>query len=335
LAIVALAYLFPTQTEAQDRMRGFQTPMGLSASDIDALAALNANVVRYQLHWADFNAADASNAVSYRAWLLSALDAFDQELPLFTAKNIKVILNLHTPPGAFTRRDAQATHRVFVEEWAQTEFLAAWELITLRYSGNSNIYGFDLLNEPAQYSKSVPAGLRDWYSLAVESVSRIRAIDPARKIIISPRYGNPSLLKTFKPLPFENLIYTVHFYKPWKFIHQGLFKIKIKQLYPNKKENKRYLAKALSPVIKFQKKHKTRVYVGEFSVARWAPKGSGARYLKDLIKLFEKHKMDWTYHAFREAHVWSLECGSNPNDLSASPVPTDRMKVVSKFLAKN
>ena len=63
----------------------------------------------------------------------------------------------------------------------------------------------------------------------------------------------------------------------------------------------------MKPAIDFQKKTGCQLYVGEFSVIRWAPGGSGVNYLKDVLSLFETNRWSWTYHAFREWPGWSLE----------------------------
>ena len=45
--------------------------------------------------------------------------------------------------------------------------------------------------------------------------------------------------------------------------------------------------------------------MGEFSAITWA---EGAENdLRDCIELFEEYGWDWTYHAFRESNIWSLE----------------------------
>jgi hypothetical protein len=61
----------------------------------------------------------------------------------------------------------------------------------------------------------------------------------------------------------------------------------------------------LAPVREFQKKHKCRIYVGEFSAVSWAP--GAENYLRDCIALFAEYGWDWTYHAFREWGAWSVE----------------------------
>ena len=97
--------------------------------------------------------------------------------------------------------------------------------------------------------------------------------------------------------------------------------------------DKKLLKKYLKPVVEFQKKYGARIYCGEFSVARYAP--GGAQYLKDVISIFEEYGWDWSYHAFRESHYWSVE-HAGPD--GAHPVPardTDRKRVLLEAFRKN
>lgn len=90
----------------------------------------------------------------------------------------------------------------------------------------------------------------------------------------------------------------------------------------------------------FQKKWHVPIYVGEFSVIRWAPKNDAVLWLTDVIDLLESRSWSWSYHAFRENTCWSLEhdgkyrAKSKPTPSPVSYV-TERAKVVKKALLKN
>jgi hypothetical protein len=109
--------------------------------------------------------------------------------------------------------------------------------------------------------------------------------------------------------------------------------------YPGEIEGKRWdkavLEQALSPAIEFQKRYNVHIYIGEFSAIRWAPGGSAARYLSDVIDILEAHGWDWSYHAFREWNGWSVEHGSDPQDNKPASSRTDRQKLLLDWFAKN
>lgn len=333
LSLVLLALHSPAF--GAPRYRGVQIGADLSAQDLGVLSAWRPNLVRYQLHWSDFDAADAADEAAYNVWLDSALDNFEALIPTFQQYGMKIALNLHTPPGGFTRRDSQATHRVFTEQWAQDAFIRAWEKIATRFKDSSVIWAYDLLNEPAQFSKVSPP-LKDWNALGKQAALVVRGIDPGRTIITGPRYYNARYIDKLKPLGMPNVVYTIHFYEPFKFLHQGFFGLPLGVSYPTKKSNKKSLLKALEKVDAFQKKNKkSQIYVGEFSVIRWAPGDSAAKYLNDILSIFEKKKWHWTYHAFRDANAWSVEHSSTREDNTRSSTPTDRYNILTGYLGRN
>jgi endoglucanase len=332
LIFVFSILVFQETTFAQSVQRGFVVSSDITAADIAILKSWKVNIVRYPLVWGDTQAADNSDATTFNAWLDASLAHFDNVLALFEAQGIKVVLNLHTPPGGFSTRGSRATHRIFTDAAHQETFMAAWEKIAGRYLGRSGIGSYDILNEPAQYSKpTLP--LLDWNALAQRTAERIRVIDPTTPIMMGPVYGKLTRLKQMKPLTVSNVYYTVHFYDPWRYVHQGIYGVKLGQKYPTKNDNRDAFIKKLKPLYQFQKKHKTRVLIGEFSVARWAK--NSPKYLTDLIAVFQKYKFDWAYHAFREADIWDLERPDDKNKTERTTKYTSRHKAVLKGLSKN
>lgn len=99
--------------------------------------------------------------------------------------------------------------------------------------------------------------------------------------------------------------------------------------------DKAQLRRTLQPVIEWQRDYGMQMYIGEFSAIRWATNGSAARYLSDLLDIFEANGWDWTYHAFREWSGWSVEYGSDAQDNNPSPSETDREKLLRSGFAKN
>jgi endoglucanase len=334
--IFALLYIFlslPTHLIAADSpRRGIVVSQVPTAEEVALLKSWNVNVVRYPLTWGVASEVDASTAETYRAWLLNSLDTFDVALTRFEAAGIKVILNLHIPPGGFSSR-VKASYRVFEASWAQESFMQSWELIAARYLGRTGIAGYDLMNEPAQ-QKEPTAPLMNWNALAQRTAERVRAIDASTLLYMTPVFGKITRLKGMKPLTVSNVGYTIHFYEPWAYIHQGIPNVKLGTKYPTKNGNRSTINKSLSKLASFKKKHNAPVFVGEFSVARWAP--NAATYLKDTTSLFEKYGFDWTYHAFRESHIWDLELGSKYKDsTTARNEASPRLKVLKKYWSKN
>ena len=88
-------------------------------------------------------------------------------------------------------------------------------------------------------------------------------------------------------------------------------------------------------MLDFQRAYRVPIYIGEFSAIRWAPDDSAFRYLRDVIDILESHGWDWTYHAFREWHGWSVEHGEDRAKVEPSATPTSREKLLRQWFARN
>ena len=325
------------------RLRGVMIqPRTFEEKDLNVLADWNVNHVRWQLLWGGFpnGPADSATNEEYLAWIETECQKLDRMLPLCEKKGVHVVIDLHTPPGG---RLEDANMKMFQEKKYQDVFLDVWEKIAKRYKGNPAVWAYDLVNEPCEGlipydQKDAPV---DWRTLAIAATKRIRAIDPDRAIIIEPApWGSPDSLDWFEPIDAKNVVYSVHMYLPHRFTHQGVHDDQtLGTVYPGECDGKYWdkaeLETALKPVIDFQKDYGVHIYLGEFSVIRWAPGESGKRYLADCTEIFEKHGWDWAYHAFREWDGWSLEHGPDRENHRPSETPTDRFLVLQSWFEKN
>ncbi|MHB1156724.1 MAG: glycoside hydrolase family 5 protein [Phycisphaerales bacterium] len=242
-----------------------------------------------------------------------------------------------------------------VEFWNQPDldatFRRIWKDIAQRLKPyHGAIYGYDIFNEPVDIAQPGPP--RQWRPIALNIIQTIRAVDPDVWIIYEPGpWNEPAGYEHLTPIPDPKIIYSVHFYEPTEFTHQGVFDIKdapmtevagrINMRYPGmiagQLWDKDRLAARLKPVDDFQAKWGVPIYVGEFSAIRWAPDGSAARWLKDVSDLFNQRRWSWCYHAYREWNGWSLE-HDNTFWREGMPYPTpadhetDRGKVIKAAL---
>lgn len=327
-----LSFVIKDSATAQNRFRGFMLRPDVEAQDIIDIKGWGANFVRYQLGWN--GPVDTASEAEYKEWLNGALDRLDGIITVAQANGIKVLINLHTPPGGYVSRVEPAQYRIFSEAASQRAFIEVWEIIAKRYKDNPGVWGYQLVNEPA--IKRLAPGLDDWNKLALKAAKKIREFDTTHTIVMTPHYGDTARINKLKVLRVKNVAYSVHMYFPRQVTNQGIFPgFPYGVEYPSSKYKKSGIEKYLKKLIKFKNDHKAKILIHEFSVARWAPNGSGARFLNDAISIFEKYKFNWVYHAFREANVWSLEHVNDRNSDALSTELTDRAIVVRKYLAKN
>jgi len=189
-----------------------------------------------------------------------------------------------------------------------------WRAIALAFKNEQGVAGYDLINEPVPHQLGISSNYI-WTNLANQLIETIRTIDPEHAIIVEVApWDLPSSFSDFKPLPYKNLVYSVHMYDPHELTHQTLENIKNTTIYPGIVNgvlwNKAKLSAALEPVRRFSRTYNVPIYVGEFSCIRFAQKQSASRYIKDLIDIFDKEGWSWTYHQYRGWTGWDAEVDS-------------------------
>lgn len=321
------------------RLRGVMIGPRVGTNDIIYLGKeWGANHIRWQLIWGGFpnSPADNGDLDAYDKWMSGELKRLDNLLPVCEQVGIKVLIDIHTPPGG---RNKASECNIFYEKRFQNNFIKWWEVIARKYRDNKTVWGYDLMNEPVSPAV-VGEGCLDWNELAFETAKRIRAIDPEHAIIIEPEpWGGPESIRNIIPLPLKGIVYSVHMYQPHNFTHQGVYNDRVGIVYPGiidgKYWDKNRLRVALQPVLDFQRKYDVHIYIGEFSATRWAPGRSAYNYLADLIEIFEEYGWDWAYHAYREWDGWSVEHGPDKKDRSKSKTPTDRELLLRSWFSLN
>ncbi len=244
------------------------------------------------------------------------------------------MIDLHSPPGGRYENNDLA---IFNEPVYQDHFVALWERIARRFRGRPAIWGYDLINEPVQNLPS-PAGVPDYLGTQVRAARAIRAIDPETPIFIAAaEWDSAQGFRELEPIDIPRVIYQVHMYVPSAFTHQGVHGAWTPTAYPGRIEgeiwDKARLRSVLEPVRVFQRAYNVHIYVGEFSAIRWAP--GAVDYLRDCIELFEEYDWDWSYHAYREWDGWSVEHGDDPEDRARTQEPSDRMRLLLEWFARN
>lgn len=317
------------------RLRGVMSPGSFRDEDLRVLGReWKANVIRWQFtrNWG--LAGTDRDLAEYDQWLAGRMEEFDRVLAASLRYGLKVILDLHTPPGGRYPNHGLA---IFNEAIYQDHWVATWETLARRYRGHPAIWGYDLINEPGPW-EPVAAGGTD-YLAAQERVARaIRAIDPEVPIFIEAADGDSARgFRDLEPIDLPNLIYEVHLYEPHTFTHQGVSGAWVPVAYPGEIGGQRWdqeqLRRVLQPVRDFQLAYNVHIYVGEFSAIRWAP--GAAQYLRDSIELFEEYGWDWTYHAYREWEGWNVDYGSDPQDHRPTRDATDRKQLLLGWFEKN
>lgn len=281
------------------------------------------NILRWQ--FLQGGPAAFSSNEQYLEWGRARIAELRERLPWFRKYNIRIVIDLHRCPGEMNGINNN------LGMWSrerQDAVLQLWKEIAGAFRGEPLIYGYDLMNEPVDKTYDVRGDALDWDRFAEKLAREVRKIDPDTPIIVQPTYG-------WKALDLPNIIYSPHLYEPGEYTHQGVQRRGLVGAYPDpaKGWNREWLKTLVQPMRDFQLKYRVPIYVGEFGVARWAPGGAG--WLDDWISVFEEYGWDWTFHAYREAGVWSVELSGPPERAESPPEGTDRKKVILDYFKRN
>ena len=330
------------------RLRGAMIhPDSFKAEDLDVLAGQwKANHVRWQLLWGGFpnGPADTASVESFNHWIDRQCMQLDRMLPALERYGVLVTLDLHTPPGGRLPQNEGSAMPLFREQKWQDAFVAVWQKLASKYKDVKTVWCYDILNEAVEGKIPPNEGILSWRDLALKTSKAIRQIDPVKAIVIEPApWGSPDALERFEafdPKEAPNVVYSIHFYMPHRFTHQGVGDDRaVGFVYPGvidgKDWDKEQIRRALDIPRKFASDHGVTIYIGEFGSIRWAPENSTYRYLKDCIEVFEEEGWDWAYHAFREWNGWSVEHSMDRNDNRPTASPTDRELLLRSWFEKN
>jgi len=312
--------------------RGFTLDRASSKSkvDFDDLASMGVNLVRM---WVYLERCARCKAYSIAP---GNLEEIDRVVSFAEATHIHVILTM--APEAPERA-------AFWEDSAlQASIIDIWSSLAKRYKGKAAMGGFDLINEPNPPGNAKDAATQ-YAGFAGRLIDAVRKIDPQRMIVYEPAprgntfYGFGSLEH---PLPYDNVLYSPHFYKPVQITHQGIKNERVGEIYPSSRWNKARLSEQMEPVREFARKYKLPIYVGEFSCVRNVPGDTTYRWIADVVELFEAEGWSWTFHSFRGFHGWDQELppgASKPATAAAAAsmrtMNTPVMTLLRSHLKKN
>lgn len=328
------------------RMRGVNIAVGALRHPqlVDLVAGWDVNVLRV-----NFGAVQGSKDVSPPtaddplAPYASELKLLDDALPRMRAANIKLIVCASNIYG----RSLDVMWQKTDQAQAIRDHLANfWSAFAQRYKNEPAIVAYDVFNEP-NYK---PGEEWTWYDdMLPKAVAAIRKINPTIWLVVEPGpWGLPAGFADLKPIDDPYVIYSFHHYSPHRYCHQGIANYKDvwgKLTYPGMNSmfnepqktywDKKALEDSMQAVIDFQAKYHVRIFVGEFSVIRWAP--GGAQWLADSIDIFEKHGWDWTFHSVGTWNGWDPTFDADApasNDFNGGQM-TDRLKVLIKGWSAN
>ncbi len=238
--------------------------------------------------------------------------------------SLNMVLDLHKTAG-YAFDEAKDCSSFFKDNRLQERFLSLWERLAGRYGNYPDFIAFDLLNE------IVDVTVTDiWNRLASEAVGRIRKYTKDTWILIGGTcYNSVTTVKDIIMPPYERIVYSVHFYEPHIFTHQGAcweefmpedFRtayplpageylkqsdMVLEKLYSHilgqfdaSLSGKDLLEKLFCEAAEVAEERNVPLYCGEYGVISFAKREYALAWYHDIHSIFEKYgtaRAAWTY----------------------------------------
>jgi len=279
----------------------------------------------------------------YRERTFRQIDAF---IEWCGGQGLNVVLNLHKAVGNYC--DIQEDVSLMDDAALQEGFISFWLECERRYQDKPEVV-FELLNEVRDVAPDL------WNDLAERTVSRLRAENPERKLIVgSTCWNSAATLKDLRLYDDGHVIYTFHTYEPFEFTHQqGVlqagplyynramaypadiepyrdyrrFVFDDQDPYPNdERVDREWLRKRLQPAFDFAAAHPDKIlWCGEFGTIRHCRLEYRENWMRDVISLLKEHGIPYC--------VWNYL--STPNDGNRfSLVDDDTRAILSQRLLR-
>ncbi len=210
---------------------------------------------------------------------------------------MKVILDLHAACGSQNHdwhSDSSGDAFFWSKKNMRQRMCRLWGYIADFFHDDDTIYGYDILNEPvlAQHDEGI---LADFYRNAIRS---IRECDQ-RHFIFLEGSNWAQRLEVLDSFVGQDILPSIHFYEPldctFAFVPGACYPGKIN----GSMWDKNTLRRKIETYAAFARKHRTRIFVGEFGVNYRGGVSGELCWLHDVVSLFEEYKFDWTYWTYK------------------------------------
>jgi endoglucanase len=219
----------------------------------------------------------------------------DRAIAACAANEIYSIIDLHAVPGSQNQHwhSDNATHRAVF--WEQRQFqdraVHLWEAIADHYKDQAWVAGYNLINEPADESRTA---IGPFYKRLVEA---IRAVDPHHILFID---GNTYATEfdIFEE-NWDNTVYTCHDYVrsglgrggPYPGLTDGVYvdRATVEETFLKRSE--------------YARRTGTPVYVGEFGplyTGDEAVDGQRRQILADQLEIYREHSAGWALWTYKD-----------------------------------
>ena len=229
--------------------------------------------------------------------------------------NLRAVVDMHILRSHYFNDSVKP---LFTDTLAQNRFYDIWRELSgeLKKYPNSEV-AYELMNEPVADNPEI------WNVIVNRCISAVRALEPNRTLVIgSNRWQNYGTVKDLRlPAKDKHIIISFHYYEPFPLTHYHASWTNLKDLsvpvhypgklfaesdekaanelgYKNEVWNIDVIESHFKQVLEVAKKHKLKVYCGEYGAISTAPLEDKIRWYKDMTTLFNRYgiaRANWEY----------------------------------------
>ena len=243
----------------------------------------------------------------------SFFNRIDSVIKVALGSDLVVVINVHHFEELFNSPSKNSE-----------KYFSLWKQISERYKDYSDNLFFELLNEP-----HFRLTARRWNKLIKAVIPIIRTTNPKRTIMVGPaRWNNIEGLKFLKlPSAEANIIVTFHYYRPFRFTHQGAEWVKFSKLFLGRKwrgsdSEKRKISTHFEKVHRWSKLNNIPICLGEFGAYYKADMASRILWTNEVAKKADEFNFSWIYWEFGAGFgLYNIESGKWNQTLLKQLIP--------------
>ncbi len=328
---------------ANIRIRGFDILSTITTADLDDVRSYKANVVRALFTNTSHRFINEKDANGNYSLNVNAFTKLDQLVALCRTRNLKLIIDPHTTPGAINPYTGNPGDRLWTDTKLQDMVVEMWRQISNHCHTGSSFIIYDLYNEPFlptgkpnawnELAKRIVVALRDGKQDKCEILLQPSGYQGNGWVDRIPNLPNLIIPKKANGSVYPNITVSPHLYTPLSYTHQVTISGYPPASYTTTVKNQ--MLNEIQIIRNYQiNNNNVKINIGEFSVTRAAADGNS--YLADAVNKFESYSWDWVYHSFREAYDWDAEMEPLGN-VSQQPRNgnTDRMQFLKNKFQNN
>jgi len=276
----------------------------LGPGDLAFLRSLGVNTVRLPFNYRHFE----SDADPF-AYIEAGFERLARAVAWCEAEGLYAILDLHAVAG-WQNPDWHSDNGNRVALFWQTKhyqdrFVAFWEELARRFSGNRTVAGYNVMNEPVTGTtrgRFTDRYQTDWAPLNAiyhRVVEAIRAIDPDHIIFLEGDLYSTRFAELDSPFA-ENLVYSSHNYNAAGFGHGQYPGINGGEHWDAQKQVAVFEAQEGT---RFCKQHQVPLWVGEFGSVYNGPSEevpARLRAMDDQLATFNQGGAHWTAWTYKD-----------------------------------